>query len=51
MLCVPSFSFLLVAFFASVPPTILAKRINPSHWLDLNFDKQSGDLEMSKVLI
>jgi len=40
-----------VAFFTSVPPTILAKRTNPSHLLDLNFDKQSDELERSTVLI
>ena len=51
LLCVSSVSFLSVAFFTSVPPTILAKRTNPSHLLDLNFDKQSDELERLTVLI
>jgi len=51
LLCVSSVSSLSVDFFTSVPPTILAKRINPSHLLDLNFDKQSDDLERSTFLI
>jgi len=51
LLYVPFISFLSVFFFISVPPTILAKRINPSHLLDLNFDKQSDDLERSTAVI
>ena len=35
----------------AVPPTMPAKRSNPNHLLDLNFAKQSAELDRSTVLI